>query len=142
MVDFDPEIRRYEERWNSWQEKNPDLVRLRNDLLDIKGEEVVPSYEPDSKSLVERGHIISSENVIYTKMRDSQCHMNVRYLYLEDDSIDDIATGWALSSDGLWRQHSWAIKNGSVVETTVGRDIYYGIILNEEERNEFIKMNA
>jgi hypothetical protein len=33
-----------------------------------------------------------------------------------------IASGYALSSDGLWRQHSWGmdVADGRILETTAG----------------------
>ncbi len=43
-----------------------------------------------------------------------------------------IATGYALDADGLWRQHSWVMdKKGRVIETTVRRVAYCGIVCDE-----------
>jgi hypothetical protein len=43
--------------------------------------------------------------------------------------IISIATGYALSDDGLWRQHSWGILREGVLETTKVRVKYFGILL-------------
>ena len=44
--------------------------------------------------------------------------------------VDTIATGYALSGDNLWRQHSWGIDpDGVLAETTDERHAYVGIVL-------------
>lgn len=140
MVEFSPNIRRYENRWRKWKNEDPNLVRLRNVLLDIGGEEVVPIYEPDTSKLLNRGHVIDKKDIEMNNMRDSQCHSNVGYLYEKNDSIK-IATGWALSDDGLWRQHSWGLTKSDIIETTEKRDIYYGMVLDNDESREFVARN-
>ena len=50
--------------------------------------------------------------------------------------IPSIGTGYALSDDDLWRQHSWGVAvDGVVVETTVEREIYVGIVLSARAAN-------
>jgi hypothetical protein len=46
-----------------------------------------------------------------------------------------IATGYTLSADGLWRQHSWGLDagDGRVLETTERRVRYRGYVLNDVE---------
>lgn len=41
------------------------------------------------------------------------------------------AIGYALSVDGLWRPHSWAldVKRKQIVETTEKRLIYFGVVI-------------
>jgi len=46
-------------------------------------------------------------------------------------------TGWALSNDGIWRQHTWLLKGKAIVETTSPREKYYGFVLTDEEANQF-----
>lgn len=42
-------------------------------------------------------------------------------------------TGYALSPDGLWRQHSWAYgDNLMIYETTVERVMYFGVELSSD----------
>lgn len=52
-----------------------------------------------------------------------------------------IATGYALSEDGLWRSHSWVIqpmkRTVRVWETTVKRVAYFGVVLTDEECEQF-----
>lgn len=60
----------------------------------------------------------------------SQCHQNTATLLL-NGIADTIYTGYALSEDGLWRQHSWGERrNGVLLETTTPRLVYVGARLN------------
>ena len=56
-----------------------------------------------------------------------------------------IATGYALSADGCWRQHSWVVQplttKYRIWETTEKRIAYFGFILNDEECEEFYYNN-
>jgi hypothetical protein len=80
-------------------------------------------------------------------MRESRCHQNVTYFYknyIEKNSdICNIVTGWALSDDGYWRQHSWIYlaDYDEIIETTEERKKYFGFILNDKETEEFIFFN-
>ena len=55
-------------------------------------------------------------------------------------------TGYALSDDGMWRQHSWCIcdageeyiEDSIIIETTEKRLAYFGFIMDEEESEEFV----
>lgn len=142
MTEFNPPIQRYEDRWKDWLEEEPKLVQLRNELLTHGGVEVVPNKEPDLELILQKGNIIKPIEILNYNMRDSQCHRNARALYLDDASVTDVGTGWALSEDGLWRQHSWAMRGDELVETTQDRELYYGVILQGEELEQFIKMNV
>ena len=54
-----------------------------------------------------------------------------------------IATGYALSEDGLWRCHSWVVqpmaRTVRVWETTVKRVAYFGVVLTSEECEDFVE---
>lgn len=70
----------------------------------------------------------------------SQCHSNVAHLYFELPN-SSIVTGYALSRDGMWRQHSWLLHNNTVIETTLKRIQYYGFVLDIDEVEEFVNWN-
>ncbi|HEX7958941.1 MAG TPA: hypothetical protein VF493_03430, partial [Terriglobales bacterium] len=53
-----------------------------------------------------------------------------------------IATGYALSEYGLWRQHSWGILRDGVLETTKTRLKYFGIVLQGGEADFFASSNS
>ena len=48
-----------------------------------------------------------------------------------------MATGYALSEDGLWRSHSWGLTQARnravIIETTVSRERYFGVMFPAEE---------
>jgi hypothetical protein len=75
------------------------------------------------------------------------CHSNVAHYWDENRERLAIATGYALSKDGLWRQHSWLLQKKvsaeqcRILETTVNREKYFGIILNDGEAEIFSQVN-
>jgi hypothetical protein len=141
-MSFNPELggnERLKKRWNTGEYN--ELIPLRKKLLSISGREMVPSKEPDLDRIISKGDEINPHNIIFTKGRSNECHENSALLYKNGESITEIGTGWALSDDGLWRQHSWAMRGSELVETTVERSVYYGILLKNDEAQEFINKN-
>ena len=55
-----------------------------------------------------------------------ECHKNAAWLFLQGKA--DAVTGYALSDDGKWRQHSWGWDGEYVHETTTARIAYYGFV--------------
>ncbi|MEU7909030.1 hypothetical protein [Actinoplanes sp. NPDC049118] len=72
-----------------------------------------------------------------------ECHGNVAALWI-DGALASIGTGYALSEDQLWRQHSWGVDtDGALVETTEERRAYVGIVLSERTASiQFAGSNA
>lgn len=141
-MSFKPELSDNEGLNKKWKSgKYNELKKLREKLLKkFGGEEVVPVRETQLDKLLNKGNLIKLDSRIFIRGRSSQCHQNSCLLYQQNDCITHIGTGWALSEDGLWRQHSWAIKNNNIlVETTEDREKYYGILFNGEEAELFIK---
>lgn len=136
---FEPPLYSLDEKWKSGKYNN--IIPLRSKLLlDIGGKEVVPNRETMAKELINEGEVIDFNSIEVVKGRSNQCHKNSCLLYQQNNCITHIGTGWALSDDDFWRQHSWAIKNNdTIVETTVPREIYYGICMNDERAEKFIK---
>ena len=83
--------------------------------------------------------------------RANKCHSNSANLWENNRHDHDvrICTGYALSKDGLWRQHTWLVhyyktatqNRVRVIETTCKRVAYYGVELTEEEAEEFSRNN-
>jgi hypothetical protein len=70
------------------------------------------------------------------------CHQNVAAAWRNRRTgIIAIATGYALSDDGLWRQHSWGILRNGILETTEVRIRYFGILLQDTRADEFAEAN-
>ncbi len=73
---------------------------------------------------------------------DNGCHANAAMLWT-DGMVAAIGTGYALSDDGLWRQHSWGVDaDGAPVETTAARISYVGITLTAVPALQFAVSNA
>lgn len=68
--------------------------------------------------------VSTKNNTILFRMETSECHENVSEL-LSEGAIKDGCYGYALSDDGLWREHSWGITDsGLIIETTTRRLAY------------------
>ncbi len=140
-MSFTPPLNGSEGLNKRWKNENySELLPLRKKLLNIGGDEVVPMEEIHLDLLLERGHIIehSSRRTVEGGI-DSRCHQNSAFLYQENEEITHIGTGWCLSPDSLWRQHSWGMVDNEIIETTVKRDIYYGVLLKGQEAEDYIK---
>jgi hypothetical protein len=133
---------------------SPHLGKLRDRLLGFGGLEVVlPRYadfEPSMRArddyysceLLVRGQQWPGTAAIVDERVASACHQNVATAALAGRG--SIVTGYSLSSDGLWREHSWLLDLAlapahELVETTVLRLLYFGFVLNAEERRRFIR---
>lgn len=117
------------------------LNQLEAKLLTESGDAVVLQVpEPHLMILLTYGALFRGKPLL-KRMRASSCHSNMAELR-KKRKIDKIATGYGLSRDGLavWRQHSWGIKDGKIVETTVRRAKYWGVVLDPAEEKRFISV--
>jgi len=130
-----------ERRLHEHLQKQPRFGELRTALLRCGGIEVVPRQEPDLEKLLARGKQMPSGSVSLRSGDPSDCHRNAAALWKKEDGRLAIATGWALSPDGLWRQHSWLCDGPMLIETTEKRDAYFGILLTAEEAGAFWSEN-
>lgn len=115
---------------------------LKEKLLSLVGKSVkLPSIEEDLDDILNKGIFLNNNNnCVYRKGRPSQCHANSFDLF-EHVNGDDfrIMTGYALSDDGVWHQHSWCydLKEKLIYETTEKRISYFGFIMSLEECDQF-----
>ena len=128
-----------EERENSI---DPALYDLRDRLLSFAGEAVCMCFpEPDVQDILSYGQIWFGRNAKKVKGRMSQCHANASLLASRSNGAYRLCTGYALSDDGMWRQHSWCVeirpRSVRVIETTEERILYYGYVLTDEDVREF-----
>lgn len=109
--------------------------RLQGLLLPHGGLAVVPlpdlSFPGFVGALLSSGVWFPHETAVLEPMAVSSCHANARCLVRSTRTADGRAVvgwacGFALSDDGLWRQHSWAMSD-VVVETTLPRLGYFGM---------------
>lgn len=138
-------------------EKSADMIssfkRLNEIMLEIGGSETsFNEWSENYKKLLERGYYREGKSKM-KKGQPCQCHYNVARLF--DESIEDddivICTGFALSDDGMWRSHSWALQKyisrtgklkTRLIETTAKRVAYFGFELSSVEANEFAEFNS
>lgn len=112
----------------------PRLRLLRRSLLAIAGQEVVLEREPNLEALLVRAEPWRAPAVVKIGGLLNRCHENVARFYLRGPSKRRIVRGWAFHGDDVvWRQHSWAIRNERLCESTVPALLYYGVILNDDE---------
>lgn len=77
-------------------------------------------------------------DVALEEMARNSCHSNAAFLWKNKISgLVGIGTGYALSEDGLWRQHSWCLTPGGIIETTEVRHTYYGVRLEGARADRF-----
>jgi hypothetical protein len=129
--------------------EQPRFAVLAKRLLKVGGKAVVARREEDLDRILRRGELLVPRRnggewgFRLERMRGGRCYENVGNLW--DDNRDRviIGTGWALSPDGLWRQHSWGVLDGvDIVETTERRLAYYGFALTKREAEKFYIDNS
>lgn len=118
------------------------LFDLRQLLLSFGGEATcLPGDEPDLDDILKYGQLWLGTNIKMMKGAPSQCHRNACDLWKQNKETTRICTGYALSSDGMWRQHSWVIwmkpNSNQIVETTVPRIAYFGFVMTKEQCEKF-----
>ncbi len=104
---------------------------------DIKND--INKYEDVIKN--ETYKISINPKVKLLKMNDNQCHNNVNEL-LQLGKIDKIGYGFSLSeNDYKLLEHSWGIKDDEIIETTVVREVYIQLNINDDDEWEDIDEN-
>lgn len=133
-------------------------LRLRDRLIGFAGDMACVAYRDlDLEDILAHGQLWCGAVVDNARMRRGRpcdCHNNVRKLWANANPRDVdgvrrrasarlrfIATGYALSSDGMWRQHSWLIERSErtlrLIETTAPRIAYYGFAMTERRADSF-----
>lgn len=99
--------------------------RIEQRVLTLGGELVVvtPWPEDDLELLAAHGAPHPAPARLEPGAR-RDCHANAARRWISGD--ETIWTGYALSADGLWRQHSWTADTDGIVETTETRTGYWG----------------
>jgi hypothetical protein len=121
----------FHERWLTWCRQ----------VLTYGGHLVVHHLRPESDvdDLLTRAAVHGPKVRLVGGGRN--CHANVAKLWIDGD-IEAIGTGYALSDDGLWRQHSWGLdEDATVVETKFPCERYVGITLPPGESTVGFALN-
>jgi hypothetical protein len=135
-------LRRGRESGFTLRTGDPAFLPLKRILLNIGGWSVcVPFKETDLEKIIQRGKRFPGRSKTM-KGEPCQCHANSASCWEQNRELCKICTGYALTRDGMWRQHSWVFtNNGVVVETTQKRVQYFGFILTEKECESFLENN-
>lgn len=130
-------------RFREAAEQQPDLEVLRGLLLGLGGIHLVAPPSPDAALplLIDAGFVMAGP-VVRTTMKKSECHRNVAEIWAEKQhALVGIGTGYSLSDDGLWRQHSWGLRREGILETTISRVKYFGVLLQRGDADLFAMAN-
>jgi hypothetical protein len=130
-------------RFREAAEQQPDLEVLRGLLLGLGGIHLVAPPGPDAALplMIDAGFVMAGP-VVRRTMRKSECHRNVAEIWAEKQhELVGIGTGYSLSADGLWRQHTWGLRREGILETTVSRVKYFGILLLHGDADSFARAN-
>lgn len=120
--------------------------KLRERLIAIGGEnaavcetnfitDFLPNKEySDTDIVLNYGQLLyAGYNVVVNPFTEySSCFLSSQYFYLANKKCTRLCYGYALSDDGLWREHCWVIllgKNNIIECTPVRRLVYYGTVL-------------
>ena len=98
---------------------------------------MVAMTNDEVQDIADNGKMFSGRGAIEITGAQSHCHLNTAKLYSRK-RVDTIVTGFALSKDKLWREHTWGLKGKRVVETTEKRVKYFGKVLSKDEAREFV----
>jgi hypothetical protein len=123
--------------------EQPEFEHLKLLLLRFGGDFIVApnKLDQDVPRLLESGFLMNGP-ITLKKMNSSMCHQNIAAIWkFQRPGIVSIATGYALSEDGLWRQHSWGVLQEGLLETTEGRTRYFGVLLGSSEADHFAECN-
>lgn len=119
------------------------------------GEIASHGYEEDLEAMLARTVIFDMRGRKVRKMPGAPCacHSNSAACYEANRDRSAIATGYGLSEDGIWRQHSWVVRrkrqnpdplnpaHWEVIETTTVRQMYAGFIMTPQECERFAANN-
>lgn len=122
------------------------MFELKNRLLSFAGDAIcLPKYEEDLENILKYGQFWLGYNAEKVTGEACKCHSNSARIWMDNKEITNICTGYSLSADGMWRQHSWLIhrkaRSNRIVETTQPRVLYYGFAMTPEMCEEFVSEN-
>ena len=119
------------------------LDRLEQVLLAHGGREADlsgPEYHLDE--LLADGRQFDTAGLRQARGRWDWPHANAAWLWMKPKNRRcKIVTGYGLGADGVWRQHTWLARNGSIVETAAPRLLYFGCELGDKEAAWFCVAN-
>ena len=126
----------YAEECRVWANENREAIAsLKAKLFAIGGNKISPQPCPFVSEIASHGVLVELP-VKLRQMDGNRCHHNVASLWEQrkkHSRLKAIATGYALSEDGMWRWHTWGLAATHILETTVVRLQYFGIPMDAED---------
>lgn len=117
------------------------MIPLRDRLLSFGGEEACFVYaNSDVEELMKRGQLWYGDRVVKMRGEPERCRESSIRFWYQNRKVDNgngirYASGYALSDDGMWRQHFWCIqvneKGNKILEVAEKRKLYFGILFND-----------
>ncbi len=115
--------------------KNKSFKKLEDLLLSHLGSiRMIYTPNPVNPTKILKGQFINGNLFqVPPKGIPSMCHQLSYMLWKKNNWA--IWTGYALSDDGLWREHSWSQnEDGEFLEvTSIKRDMYFGVKLTDSQ---------
>jgi hypothetical protein len=122
--------RSYVEECRVWAEANQAAIAsLKAKLFTIGGDKISPQPCPFVSEIASHGVLVELP-IKLRQMDGNRCHHNVASLWEQrkkHSRLKAIATGYALSEDGMWRWHTWGLAATHILEATAVRLQYFGI---------------
>jgi len=130
----------YAEECRVWAHGNREVIAsLKAKLFAIAGNKIFPQPCPFVSEIASHGVLVELP-VKLRQMDGNRCHHNVASLWEQRKKysrLKAIATGYALSEDGMWRWHTWGLAATHILETAVVRLQYFGIPMDAEDADAF-----
>ena len=113
--------------------------RMEKKLLQHGGESAQrPGCDPQIGAVLDRGSLFSGRQV-RVRGTPNECHANAGELWMQHEGAISLCTGYALTKEGIWLQHSWCVttvdhEKRLILETTeVDWEKHFGCVLDEQE---------
>jgi hypothetical protein len=111
-------------------------------LLGVAGTRVAvqPGDLHECALVTAHGTLLTVPGVVRKPGARNECHANCARLWRKCTGRYRLGVGWVLDND-CWRCHTWLVDHaGRVVETTLPRGKYFGVVLNPKESEEFVEL--
>jgi hypothetical protein len=112
----------------AWEELSQTLTKFGGKAV-VSGAETLEMLE----LLNERAEMEQPRSVRVQAMEAGQGRRNALMCWARSLGTEKMISGYALSVDGVWRQHSWARDERGIIETTEVRVAYFGAERSFEE---------
>ena len=109
-------------------------------LLEMGGWGVPLNTNISGPWVASHGRVMDGKDAIVHHEVNEICHANC---FEQADKDNEHWIGYALSSDGLWHEHSWLMKDNQIRETTgMARIAYCGVPINEIPQSSHVLLEG